>query len=157
MDEEYNFDELADTKQTFNPTVMNKIISVGRSRGLSDNQISVLLANSMYESGHNPSADSGTYKGLFQWHKNQSSNFKLGDVDSQIGYLMDDIARGKWPQQGDTWNGWNPKHYKVWSNANSNIDQLSDAFELGYERRGRTSMERRNIARRIFRILQSKV
>ena len=150
----YNFDELKSTNQSFNPSVMNEIIVAGRNAGLSDNHIAVLLANSMYESGHNPSANNGTYQGLFQWHKNQASNFKLGDTNSQINYILKDIGRGKWPQKGDTWNGWNPKHYKVWIDPKSTIDQLNDAFELGYERRGQTSIDRRNAARIILKILQ---
>ena len=76
----YNFDELKSTKQAFNPSVMNDIIVAGRNAGLSDNHIAVLLANSMYESGHNPSANNDTYQGLFQWHKNQAKSKQKQDL-----------------------------------------------------------------------------
>lgn len=153
MEEEYDFSELSSLRQAYDPVIMHQIIRSGRQNNLSDAQIAVMLGNSMYESGHNPSAVGGSYNGLWQWHKSQLPNFKLGDVDSQIAYMMEDIHRGKWPQQGDTWNGWNPKHFKTWSNPKSTIDQLNDAFELGYERRGKTSVNRREAARRIYNIL----
>lgn len=153
--DEYDFSELNSTRQAYDPSVMHSIINAGRQNNLSDAQIAVLVANSMYESGHNPNAAGNIYRGLWQWNKNQMSNFKLGDIESQIAYMMQDIHRGKWPQKGDTWNGWNPKHFKVWGDPKSTIDQLNNAFELGYERRGKTDIKRRQAANIIYRIISS--
>lgn len=155
--DEYDFSSLKSLNQAYDPSFMNTFIVRGREAGYNDMQIAAMLANSMYESGHNPAASNkGTYNGLFQWHKSQSSNFKLGDTDSQINYILTDANRGRWPQKGDNWNGWNPVHYKVWSNPRSTIDQISNSFELGYERRGKTDVNRRRAAAIIYGVISGR-
>lgn len=154
--DEFDFSELSSLGQSYDPAVLNQIVRQCRGANMPDTQIAVLAANSIYESGNNPNASGGPYRGLWQWHKSQLSNFKMGDVTSQINYIIADTARGRWPQGKDTFNGWNPKHYKVWINPKSTISQLSDAFELGYERRGKTDIKRRQAAQLIYNIITGK-
>lgn len=150
----YDFSELNSTGQDYNGEVMNKIIDAARNANYSDAQIAALLANAMYESGHDPNANhKNLHFGMLQWKKSQLGNFKLGDVDSQIAYMIEDVMRGRWPQGGDTWNGWNPVHFKTWSDPKASVEALSDAFESGYERRGKTSINRRRAARVIYNII----
>lgn len=138
-----------------NNTYMNKAINYWKSKGLNKKQIAALLANGIAESGWNPSSvNRYGYSGVFQWSKRQRNNFQL-DIDSQLAYITQEVldpARGKWNTPG---NGWNPRYYKIWTNPNASVSDITKAFSDGYERHGNneSTKQRIKIAKVIYEML----
>lgn len=142
-------------KQKYDPVVIDQIFSMGRQYGYSDAQLAAMAANAMFESGHVPTASNGTHYGLFQWSNRQRSNFN-NTVKSQLNYVFTDAKRGRWPQKGDNFNGWDPRYYKTWINPKATPSQLAAAFNDGYERNGlkEQAIKRGKAAEIIYKVKQ---
>lgn len=135
MDNDFNYFDLLGIG--YNKDNLYHIIDRFQNSELTDKQKAAILANQYYESGFKEDAVNGSFYGINQWNKSQRQHY--GDnLDSQIDYLLLEMTpdRGRWPQKErkETWNGWNPKYYKIWTNSDTSVPDLAKAFSLGYER-----------------------
>lgn len=142
-------DLLQDHKVNMN--IVNQIIQACKNNGLSLNQTAVILGNAFQESRFKTSAKnniSGGHNGVWQFSTAQYDKFGLSNWNTQLRYLMEEVAKtpeyqlkdkqGKikrWISPHIGGNGWRGRHKAVWDTSND-IEKLAWAFGEGWERYG---------------------
>lgn len=132
-----NTDKLADASKSKigdNISNANSIISKLSSTQiqgytLSMNQIAAILGNGVTESSLDPSADSGSHRGVWQWDSRFDNGATLGDLDSQINLLIKEMSEGGWADRMAGRGGLESGNFFEMDD----IDELTKKFAADFE------------------------
>lgn len=163
----YDFSGLKTGGRKYNVDNLNYIAD--RLSNLNLKQKCAILATIIQESGGDPFAINGSFKGLIQWGTDRIGNnysrsySPTQALDLQIKLINDTINnttdRKSWNSGGSA-NGYSSKRtaYKVFSDPNATLEQINHALVNGFVRPGQREKEAREryaIAQQLYDIMSA--